>query len=81
VAAVALVGLVFATSKSLKLGDVSASNASLLWLAGAATTVGLACCLPPDARLFGGVLIATLVMLALLPIFSTAAALRLLRTG
>lgn len=80
-AVIALSGLGFATAKSIKRGDISWSNALLLWLAGAVTSIGLILCLPTDSRLMGSVLIATLVMLALLPFFSTAAALRILRTN
>jgi hypothetical protein len=71
----------FATAKSVKRGDISWSNTLLLWLAGAGTAICLIFCLPTDSRLMGSVLIATLVMLALFPFFSTASALRNLRTN
>lgn len=80
-AIISLFGLGFATAKSVKRGDISWSNALLLWLAGAGTAICLIFCLPTDSRLMGSVLLATLVMLALLPFFSTASALRILRTN
>lgn len=80
-AAIAMVGLACATSKGVKDGDVSISRALLLWLAGAALTFCLVYCLPSDSRLLGGVLLGTLVMLAIHSAVSTASALRLLRTS
>ena len=80
-AIISLFGLGFATAKSVKRGDISWSNTLLLWLAGAGTAICLIFCLPTDSRLMGSVLIATLVMLALFPFFSTASALRNLRTN
>jgi len=80
-AGIALVGLVFATIQSVKRVDISLSNAVLLWLAGSALTAGLIFCLPSDSKLTISVLVATLVMLALLPCFSTTSALRHLRTN
>jgi hypothetical protein len=71
----------FATAKSVKRSDISWSNALLLWLTGAGTAICLIFCLPTDSRLMGSVLLATLVILALFPFFSTASALRILRTN
>jgi hypothetical protein len=80
-AIISLFGLGFATAKSVKRSDISWSNALLLWLTGAGTAICLIFCLPTDSRLMGSVLLATLVILALFPFFSTASALRILRTN
>jgi hypothetical protein len=80
-AVLALFGLASASLPSVKRKDISLASAVPLWVAGLAATAGLLFCLPPDMRLSLGAPIATLVMLALLPFFTTAPALRLLRTN
>ena len=80
-AVLALFGLASASLPSVKRKDISLASAVLLWVAGLAATAGWLFCLPPDMRVSLGAPIATLVMLALLPFFTTVPALRLLRTN
>jgi hypothetical protein len=77
----ALCGFSYASLQSVKRNDISLSNAALLWVAGLVAAAGLIFSLPPDTRMSLGPLLGTLVLLGLLPCFTTASALRFLRTN
>jgi len=80
-AGLALCGFSYASLQSVKRSDIPLSNAALLWVAGLAATASLIFSLPPDTRMSLGPLLGTLVLLGLLPFFTTASALRFLRTN
>jgi hypothetical protein len=72
--------LVYATIEAVLREDISWVGASLVWLAGLACAAGLVFGMPSELGTLGWVLGGILLSLAMLPFFTTASALRDLRT-
>jgi hypothetical protein len=72
--------LVYATVQAVLQEDISWVGAGLVWLAGVACAAGLVFGMPSELGTLGWVLGGILLSLAMLPFFTTASALRDLRT-
>jgi hypothetical protein len=72
--------LVYATVQAVLQEDISWVGASLVWLAGVACAAVLVFGMPSELGTLGWVLGGILLSLAMLPFFTTASALRDLRT-
>jgi hypothetical protein len=72
--------LVYATIQAVLQEDISWLGAGLVWVVGVACAAGLVLGLPKELGTLGWVLGGILLSLAMLPFFTTASALRALRT-
>jgi small neutral amino acid transporter SnatA (MarC family) len=79
--AIAAGNLVYATVQAVMREDISWVGASLVWLAGAAFSTLLLLASPENLGDYGLVLGSILLLLAMLPFFTTASAIRNLRAN